>query len=121
MSHKVLIVDNEKINVSIVKFMLREQGYQVYVASDAKVGIEEVKSEVPDLIILDIQMSTLTGEEFVNQLKTLVPDRVVPVIMLTTDNRMEENVFKFEGVRGLLVKSIHVSHLVTTVNEIFKE
>jgi len=116
MSHKILIVDDERINTALVKFSLAEKGYDVIDARDGKEGIEKVKGENPDLIILDIQMPEMSGYEFMGELKQYQGFETTPVIMLTASETLED-VFKLEGIKGYFVKPVKFPELVAKIEE----
>ena len=116
MAHKILVVDDDKINITLVKFALAEQKYDVVVAEDGEQGLEQVKEENPDLIILDVQMPNMNGYEFMGELKELQGMEATPVLMLTANETMED-VFKLEGVKGYFVKPVDLPELIEKIKE----
>jgi CheY-like chemotaxis protein len=90
---KILTVDDDRDLVETLRIVLESRGYEVADANDAETGLEKVRSERPDLILLDVMMPTATeGFHFVWKLRTLEGDyfRVVPVIMLTAIHQRTE-------------------------------
>ena len=61
MHEKVLVVDDEKSIVDIVKFNLEKEGYQVLTAGDGREGLEQFEQNNPDLILLDVMMPIIGG------------------------------------------------------------
>jgi len=120
MPHKILVVDDDKINIAIVKFGLSEQRYDVVTASDGMAGLDQLKRESPDLVVLDVQMPNMNGFEFMAELKTVQGFETTPVIMLTANETMED-VFKLEGVKGYFVKPIDLPRLVNRIKECLGE
>ncbi len=118
--HRILIVDDEKINMALVKFNLAEKGYDVIQAQDGAEGIEKVKEFSPDLIILDIQMPYMNGYEFMAELKRIQGGQTTKVIMLTANETMED-IFKLEGVKGYFVKPVDMKELVNKIVELLGE
>lgn len=116
MAHKILVVDDDKINVALVKFGLAEARYDVIFAHDGDEGIEVVKKEKPDLIVLDVQMPNMNGYEFMTELKSTEEQASMPVIMLTANETMEDT-FKLEGVKGYFVKPVDMPSLVAKIKE----
>jgi CheY-like chemotaxis protein len=114
MAHKILVIDDDKINISLVKFTLTERRYHVIFASDGDEGLALVKSENPDLIILDIQMPRMNGYEFMAELRQLQGFDMTPVVMLTANQTLED-VFRLEGVRGYFVKPVDLHALVKKI------
>ena len=82
MSAKLLVIDDEKDMVEVIKSALTTRGYDVISAFNGEEGLRKVKLEKPDLVICDIRMPKLDGW---GVLKALREDTTswVPVIMLT--------------------------------------
>ncbi len=120
MAHKILIVDDEKINIAIVKFGLAEQRYEVVVANDGAEGLEHVLKHKPDLIILDVQMPNMNGYEFMAELKQLEYIIQPPVLMLTANETMQD-LFRLEGVKGYFVKPVELKKLIQKIVECIGE
>ena len=116
MPKKILIVDDDRLNTTLIRFSLKDANYSVVTANDGREGIAIVKAERPDLIILDIQMPEMSGFEFMNELKTLPGASQTPVIMLTANDSMQD-VFLSEGVKGYFVKPVDPPRLLAKIKE----
>jgi len=81
---KILIVDDDAIFVKATKAVLEDKNYQVSAAYDGDEGLQKVKEEKPDLIILDIIMPTKDGFSVCEQLKGDPQLSKIPVIILTS-------------------------------------
>jgi len=120
MAHKILLVDDDRGIIEVIKKILEAKQYEVIVAFDGQEGIDKVKSDKPDLILLDIRMPSMNGYEFMRTLRTnyIVDGKsMVPVIMLTAKEEMEE-VFKLEGDKGYLVKPVESETLIEKIEEV---
>ena len=111
---KILIVDDDKGIVEVVKIALTKKGYEVFTAGDGNEGIEKVKAHSPDLILLDVVMPEMNGYEFLRALKALEGKALTPVVMVTAKEEMEE-LFKFEGVKEYIVKPTDPSELIQKI------
>ncbi len=120
MAYKILIVDDERVNLTLVKFGLVEQSYEVIVAHDGDEGLKQMEMENPDLIILDVQMPKMNGYEFMAELKSIQGFETTPVVMLTANETMED-VFKLEGVKGYFVKPVNIPALIAKIKECLGE
>ncbi len=91
MKKKILVVDDEKDIVDILKYNLeRENEFEVITASDGKEALEAAQT-LPDLILLDIMMPELNGFEVCKKLKTGKLTSGIPVIFLTAkENEIDE-------------------------------
>lgn len=113
MAHKILVVDDEKVVIEVLKDMLKKRNYEVHTAFSGGDALEKVKTCSPDLIILDVRMPSMNGYEFMRALRalrTLEEKKMLPVIMLTAAEAMED-VFKLEGAKGYLIKPVNEDQL----------
>ncbi|MCK5178736.1 MAG: response regulator [Candidatus Omnitrophica bacterium] len=119
MPQKILIVDDDKGIVEVIKTALTKKGYEVFTAGDGNEGIEMVKKSSPDLILLDVVMPAMNGYEFLRALKAfnaIEGGAMIPVVVITAKEGMEE-LFKFEGVKEYFVKPAESSELIKKIEE----
>jgi len=81
MPHKILIVDDEKSIVDILKFMLRKEGYETVEAYDGEAALSTYSEEHPALILLDVMLPRLDGFEVCRRIRKT--DNLTPILMLT--------------------------------------
>lgn len=119
MAKKILIIDDDKGVIEVISNILTGQNYEVVSALDGKEGLEQVKNESPDLIVLDIRMPSMNGYEFIRTLRADLGSAgqpMIPVIILTAKEEMEE-VFRMEGAKGYLVKPVDPVKLTKKIEE----
>ncbi|MGE5280078.1 MAG: response regulator transcription factor [Deltaproteobacteria bacterium] len=87
---KILIIDDEVGLRNLLKFRLISFGYDVIVAEDGYAGLEIAKSQLPDVIVLDIMMPYLNGIEVCKKLKTDLKTKGIPVIFLSVLAQKED-------------------------------
>lgn len=80
---RILVADDEPNILQSVKLVLEEEGYQVLTATDGKETLRLALNETLDLIILDIKMPKISGEEVYRLLKENEKSERIPVIILT--------------------------------------
>lgn len=80
---KILVVDDEPDAVEFVKTVLEEAGYEVVSASNGVQGLDKARTELPDLVILDVQMPEKDGFAAFGDLRRDLQLKEIPVIMLT--------------------------------------
>jgi two-component system alkaline phosphatase synthesis response regulator PhoP len=80
---KVLIVDDDPDFVDATKAILENKSYDVQVAYDGVEGLERVRGEKPDLIVLDVMMPNKDGYKVCQELKANAEYQDIPVILLT--------------------------------------
>lgn len=114
MSKKILIVDDEKAIVDILKFNLQKEQYETLCAYDGKEGLRMAREENPDLILLDIMLPYMDGFEVC---KTIRADgNNVPIIMITAREEETDKVFGLEnGADDYITKPFSVRELMARV------
>jgi len=121
MAKKILIVDDEKDFVRIVKQTLVSGGYQVLTAGDGKEAIEKVRNEAPDLMILDINMPDMDGYEVCKKLRQDPVYRRLPIIMLTVRKDVKDQVKGMElGSDEYITKPFNPEELLIRVKKLLK-
>ena len=80
---KVLLVEDNELNRDMLSRRLKRKGYDVVVAVDGQEGLDKVRSEAPDLVLMDMSLPVLDGWEATRRLKADESTRGIPVIALT--------------------------------------
>jgi two-component system response regulator VicR len=110
---KILIVDDERNIVDILRYNLRKEGYETVEAYDGDEGLALASSENPDLILLDIMMPKLDGYEVCKRIRQTSQ---VPIIMLTARAEELDKVLGFElGADDYVTKPFGVRELMARV------
>ena len=115
---KILVVDDEVYIVHILDFSLRMEGYEVITALDGEQALERVKSDHPDLIVLDIMMPKLDGYETCKALKSNDETKDIPVIVSTSFTSNKDLVVSLGG--KWLPKPWQARDLVGRIHEILQ-
>ena len=118
--NKVLLVDDDQDFSQLLAFDLKKRGYTVVSAGNGEEGLEKVKSEKPDLIVLDIKMPKMDGYTFVRRLKKDEENKDIPVVVLTSYEPMKD-MFQLEGVKDYFVKSVDMQGLIKTIDSYLKD
>jgi len=80
---KILIVDDEPEVIDLIKYNFEEAGFEVQCAMDGSEALEKVRSDSPDLILLDVMLPGLDGLEICKILRSHPATAAIPIIMLT--------------------------------------
>ncbi len=94
---RVLIIDDNASNIQIVGTLLKNEGYQIYVANNGLQAINIVEEILPDLILLDIMMPGMDGIETSKRIKKNSQTREVPIIFITAKSDVQDVVRGFES------------------------
>lgn len=117
----ILIVDDQEIISRLLEETLRSEGYAVRIAYNGLDALEEVQKQKPDLIITDMLMPKMNGNDMVMKLKESADTRLLPVIMLTGLFDFENKVRALEiGVDDFLGKPFNRIELITKVRALLK-
>ena len=101
---KVLIVEDDPQLHSVYQSLLSKEGYEVVLAGTGTDGLTAVRTQHPDLVMLDIMLAGgLNGFDVLEQVKRLPETKDIPVIMLSNLDR-EEQVAKSIGAAHFFVK-----------------
>lgn len=116
---KVLVCDDERHIVRLIQINLEKQGYQVITAYDGKEGLEKIRSEKPDLVVLDVMMPYMDGFEVLKNLRREPETENLPVIMLTA-KAQDKDVFEgyHYGADMYLTKPFNPNELIMFVKRI---
>ena len=113
---RVLVVDDNPMNVELVKFVLGEDGFAVETAADASEALVHIGSFQPELILMDVQLPGMDGLELTRLLKANPALRHIVVLAFTAyAMRGDEAKMRSAGCDGYLSKPINVSTFAATV------
>lgn len=116
--NKILVVDDEIKIVEVVKAYLEKDNYEVFIATDGKSALKSYDDNKQDLIILDLMLPDITGEEVC---KILREKSDVPIIMLTAKVDEENILNGFNiGTDDYVIKPFSPKQLIARVNAIIK-
>lgn len=113
MNEKILVVDDEKPIVNILKYNLDKEGYQVIVAYDGQEAVKIALAENPDLILLDIMLPKMDGFTVCKELRKKL---TCPIIMLTAKGEELDKVLGLElGADDYITKPFSMRELMARV------
>jgi CheY-like chemotaxis protein len=116
MAFNLLYIEDNMLNVRLVKRCLSKMDVDIAVAQDGDEGIRFVHNHCPDLILLDINLPTISGIDVTLQLKTKQNTKHIPIIALTADNTLlTRKLCEMYGVDAYLTKPISRHLLIETV------
>ena len=112
---KILIIEDDKLIIKILDFVLKKEGYETFISNDGNDGIEKIGSIQPDLVITDVMMPYKSGLEITAYSKKNFPE--TPVIIVSALGKEDQTViegFKL-GVDDFIAKPFNPIELVLRV------
>ena len=118
---KILIVDDETINLDFFDVMLSKLGFSVEKAIDGVEALEKVKRFFPDLILLDNIMPRMSGWELTKILKKDERYREIPIIMFSALDDVKDKVAGFElGIDDYITKPFNFSEVLARIRAVLR-
>lgn len=124
MKKKILIVDDEPINLDFFDVMLSRLGFQVEMAEDGEEALDLIQEDKPDLIILDNIMPKMTGWEFTRLLKkskAYAQYADIPIIMFSAMDAVKDKIEGFElGIEDYITKPFNFSEVLARIRAVLR-
>jgi DNA-binding response OmpR family regulator len=118
---KILVADDIKQNVKLLRVILTAAEYDVIEAYDGNEALEKARTENPDLILLDIMMPKLTGYEVCQKLRAEEATKNVPIIMITALHEMNDRIKGIEaGADDFISKPFNKTELLARVKSLLQ-
>ncbi len=118
MESKILIVEDDKTLIDVLKYNLSKEGYTVVTAIDGLQGLEVARTEKPDLIILDIMLPKLDGLE---ACRILRKEMITPILMLTAKVEEIDKVVGLElGADDYMTKPFSLRELLARIRAMLR-
>ena len=89
MAYKILVVDDDRDIVDVLKKRLLQEGYAVAVAFDGEEALLKVKEENPDVVLLDLMMPKLNGFEVLKEIRETHREKWMPVIIISANTELD--------------------------------
>jgi CheY-like chemotaxis protein len=119
MAARILIVDDNPVNLKLASALLELDGYVVAQAVDAEQAQEMLRGELPDLILMDIALPGMDGLSLTRKLKADGRLRHIPVVALTAfAMKGDEEKARAAGCEGYITKPINTRDLAFQIGEI---
>lgn len=122
MGQKILVVEDNELNLKLFCDLLRAHGYEVEPVRDGREALERARAFAPDLVVMDIQMPHISGLELIEQMKADAELRATPIMAVTAyAARGDEERIRDAGAEGYVSKPISVIRFVEAVRQLLED
>ena len=120
-SKKVLIVEDEQDILQLLKMYLDKEGFRTLTATNGVEALAQVRTDHPDLVVLDLMLPEIDGLEVCKKLRLTPQTSMVPIIMLTAKSEESDTVVGLElGADDYITKPFSPKGLVARIKAIFR-
>jgi DNA-binding response OmpR family regulator len=122
MAKKILIIEDDEFLRQLISKKISSEGFEVSSAIDGTDGIEKVKNEMPDLILLDLLLPTTDGYEVLSKIKADNATKAIPVIILSNLGQQDEinKAMKLGAIDFLVKAQLTPEEIVEKAKNILK-
>ena len=118
----ILVVEDDNTTVDLLTMRLEHSGFEVLTANNGKDGLQKIREEKPDLVLLDVFMPEMNGFETCRLAKLDEDIKHIPIVLLTTASQKSQiEKGKEVGADGHIIKPYMGSGLVEQIKEYLKE
>ena len=122
MSKRVLVVEDNALNLKLFCDLLRVHGHEALGVEDGREALDQARAFAPDLIIMDIQLPHVSGLDLIGQLKGDAALAQVPVMAVTAyAGKGDEERIRAAGAEAYVSKPISVMKFIETVEGLFPQ
>jgi DNA-binding response OmpR family regulator len=115
---KILIVDDDRKTLELVRLYLENDGYQVFTALDGRLALTEARKAVPDLVVLDLMLPKVDGLDVCRQIRA---ESNVPIIMLTARTTEEDKLLGLDiGADDYITKPFSPREVLARVRAVLR-
>ena len=119
--NKILVIDDEEDYTNLVRLSLEPEGFEVISAFDGQTGLKILQQELPELLILDINLPGLDGIAICHRIRNDDRLRQLPIMMLTVRRKDEEQVKGLNtGADDYITKPFQPEELVARVKSLLR-
>ena len=121
MGQKILVVEDNELNLKLFCDLLRAHGYATEPVRDGREAVERTRAFAPDLVVMDIQMPHVTGLELIEQMKSDEELKGIPIMAVTAyAAKGDEERIRDAGAEGYVSKPISVMRFVEAVSALLE-
>ncbi len=113
---KIMVVDDSPTERAFMDNLLKKKGYEVVLVESGEAAIEKAKSELPDLILMDVVMPGLNGFQATRAITREESTKHIPVIICTTKDQETDKIWGLrQGAKDYVTKPVNEAELLEKI------
>ncbi|MFH1359564.1 MAG: response regulator [Candidatus Omnitrophota bacterium] len=122
LNRRILTIEDDEAQRNLIRKTLEKRNYSVLMAAGGEKGLEMAREERPDLILLDVVMPGLKGNEVCKRLKADLRTKDIPILFLTSADSPKEVIDQYDvGAEVHLAKPISPKELIAQIEITFQD
>ncbi len=118
---RILVIDDEKDLIELVRYNLEKEGFVVRSAQDGEAGLAAAKKELPDLVLVDLMLPGIDGLDVCRSLRSDSRTARIPVIMLTAKSAESDRILGLElGADDYVTKPFSPRELIARIKAVLR-
>jgi len=119
--HSLLLVDDDPEILTLLQAKLKDEPFEIFTATEGESALNTVRTQKPDLVVLDVNLPGLSGLEICRSLKADKNTRGIPIIMLSARSDEIDRVLGLEfGADDYVTKPFNTQELILRINNVLK-
>lgn len=119
--YKILIIDDNEKHLQPLKEYLEQRGFQVLIENSAEKSVNYIKNIKPDIIILDITMTTMSGYQFVKKFQLIKDCSELPFLFVTAKGMTQDRIRGYaSGCSGYILKPFDPEELIAIIKNVLE-
>lgn len=119
MAKRILVVEDNDLNRKLFCDLLRASGFAVEPVADGELAIERTRQFVPNLVIMDISLPTVSGLDLIEAIKADKDLRAIPILAVTAyAGKGDEDRIRQAGAEGYLAKPVSIGPFMVAVRKL---
>ena len=117
MTKKILVVDDEPDLLAVTLLRLEKAGYEVFGTVDGQAALDVARQKMPDLIVLDVYLPDIDGDEVAKTLKKDEKMKQIPILLISASTQLLEIRAQECGAVGYLIKPFEPRDLLAMIEK----
>lgn len=119
---RILIVDDEPHVIRVMRLSLERNGYEVFTAANGEIALQWLADNTPDVMLTDIDMPRMTGEQLCKEINHSMPERTFRIIVLTARAELEHRQWSASYPNmDFMEKPVSIRKLIARLDAYFSE